>query len=49
MNDQPGFGVDGNINVNYPAGLPALKIDFGYFNVDTTIENADFGGWFTKF
>ncbi|KAJ3308948.1 hypothetical protein HDV04_000594 [Boothiomyces sp. JEL0838] len=42
MNDQPGFGVDGNINVNYPPGLPALKIDFGYFNIDATVESADF-------
>ncbi|KAJ3318027.1 hypothetical protein HDV06_000877 [Boothiomyces sp. JEL0866] len=42
MNDQPGFGVDGNVNINYPPGLPLLKIDFGFFNIDATVESADF-------
>ncbi|KAJ3269132.1 hypothetical protein HDV01_001832 [Terramyces sp. JEL0728] len=42
LNDQPGFGVDGNVNVHYPAGLPILKVDFGYFNIDATVESADF-------
>jgi hypothetical protein len=39
LSDRPGFGARGNVQVAYPPGLPELRIDIGFFRIDTTVES----------
>ncbi|KAI8928450.1 hypothetical protein BC831DRAFT_548409 [Entophlyctis helioformis] len=38
----PGFGVKGTIDVSYPAGLPKIMVNIGYFGLKVNVEEADF-------
>jgi hypothetical protein len=38
MDDMPGFSAKGTVDVSYPAHLPALSIDIGFFNMAATVE-----------
>ncbi|KAJ3345944.1 hypothetical protein HDU91_007181, partial [Kappamyces sp. JEL0680] len=40
LGSKPGFGVDGNVVVAYPAGLPQIRVELGYFNLDVTVESS---------
>ena len=40
LNDKPGFGLDGNVKVDYPVGAPQLTIDLGYFSTAPTVESS---------
>ncbi|KAL2918836.1 hypothetical protein HK105_201670 [Polyrhizophydium stewartii] len=38
----PGFGAAGTVDVQYPAGLPQLQVNVGYFKALTSVEDAQF-------
>ncbi|KAJ3365322.1 hypothetical protein HDU91_002252 [Kappamyces sp. JEL0680] len=39
LTDRPGFGASGNVKVTFAPSLPQLKINFGYLNADTLVED----------
>jgi hypothetical protein len=41
LNDRPGFGANANVKIGYPAGLPEIRIDIGYFGLEGTVQSTD--------
>jgi hypothetical protein len=42
LTDRPGFGANGNIQITFNETLPEVRVDLGFFNVDTTVESVRF-------
>jgi hypothetical protein len=39
LTDRPGFGANGNVQITYNETLPEVRVDLGFFHVDTTVES----------
>ena len=44
LSEAPGFEAKGSVDVTYPAGLPQLSVNTGFFSIGLTVDKADMVG-----